>query len=79
MSSDEFRSRMDTLVQRVHGVTPAEGFSEVLFPGEPEYRLSVQRSREGIPFADAEKDMFEEIAKKYGVEPLPMSTTAYAL
>ncbi|ETS78380.1 hypothetical protein PFICI_10442 [Pestalotiopsis fici W106-1] len=79
MSSEEFRSRMDTLVQRVHGVTPADGFKEVLFPGEPEHRLSVQRSREGIPFADAEKDMFEEIAKKYGVEPLPMSTSAYAL
>lgn len=79
MSSDEFRSRMDTLVQRVHDVTPAEGFKEVLFPGEPEYRLSVQRSKEGIPFADAEKEMFDDIAKKYGVDALPTSTTAHSL
>lgn len=79
MSSDEFRSRMDTLVQRVHGVTPAKGFKEVLFPGEPEYRLSVQRSKEGIPFADAEKEMFDDIAKKYGVDALPTSTTAHSL
>lgn len=79
MSSDEFRSRMDTLVQRVHGVTPANGFKEVLFPGEPEYRLSVQRSKEGIPFADAEKEMFDDIAKKYGVDTLPTSTTAHSL
>ncbi|KAM0550197.1 hypothetical protein ACHAPJ_009045 [Fusarium lateritium] len=42
MSVEQFRSRMDTLVQRVHGVTPADGFREVLFPGEPEYRLAVE-------------------------------------
>lgn len=74
MSSDEFRSRMDTLVQRVHSVTPAEGFQEVLFPGEPEYRLNVQRNKEGLPFADAEKAMFDDMAKKYDVAPLATST-----
>ncbi|KAH8891490.1 putative malate dehydrogenase [Thozetella sp. PMI_491] len=74
VSADEFRSRMDTLVQRVHGVTPAEGFSEVLFPGEPEYRLDLQRRREGLPFADAEKTMFDDMSKTFGVPALTVST-----
>ncbi|KAL4733194.1 Malate/L-lactate dehydrogenase [Aspergillus similis] len=74
-SVDDFRARMDTLVQRVHAVAPAPGFSEVLFPGEPEHRLSLQRRREGIPYADAEKAMFAESAKQYSVPELPLSET----
>lgn len=73
MSSDEFRSRIDTLVQRVHGVAPADGFKEVLFPGEPEHRLSVERKVQGLPFAEAEKKMFDELAEKYGVPTLALS------
>jgi LDH2 family malate/lactate/ureidoglycolate dehydrogenase len=74
-SVDDFKTRMDTLVQRVHGVAPAPGFSEVLFPGEPEHRLGLQRRREGIPYADAEKKMFAESAKQYGVSELLLSET----
>ncbi|KAI9927132.1 hypothetical protein ASPWEDRAFT_177593 [Aspergillus wentii DTO 134E9] len=73
VSTDDFRARMDTLVQRVHGVTPAPGFSKVLFPGEPEYRLGIQRQKEGIPYADAEKKMFEDVAKEYGIPGLSLS------
>jgi LDH2 family malate/lactate/ureidoglycolate dehydrogenase len=77
MSAEQFRSRMDILVQRVHGVAPAPGFNEVLFPGEPEHRLSKQRQEQGVPFADAEKIMFEAMAQKYGVAELKLSTTPY--
>ncbi|KAJ0268960.1 hypothetical protein COL940_012883 [Colletotrichum noveboracense] len=78
MSSEQFRARMDTLVQRVHGVTPADGFKEVLFPGEPEYRLAEERKVQGLPFADAEKKMFEDLASKYDVPGLQLSTTPLA-
>jgi LDH2 family malate/lactate/ureidoglycolate dehydrogenase len=71
MSSDQFRSRIDTLVQRVHGVAPAPGFSEVMFPGEPEQRIAEERKR-GIPYTDAETAMFRSMAEKYGVEPLSL-------
>lgn len=75
IGAEEFKSRMDTLVQRVHAVTPAEGFKEVLFPGEPEHRLSLEREKQGIPYADAEKKMFDELAEKYGVPAMALSTT----
>lgn len=79
LTSEQFKERMDTLVQRVHGFTPAPGFNEVLFPGEPEHRLGTQRCREGIPYADAEKQMFADVAQKYGVADLPFSETPLLL
>ncbi|KAI3396710.1 hypothetical protein diail_11737 [Diaporthe ilicicola] len=75
IGAEEFKSRMDTLIQRVHGVAPAEGFEEVLFPGEPEHRLSLKRSKQGLPCADVEKKMFDELAVKYGVPTLDLSPT----
>lgn len=79
IGASEFRSRMDTLVQRVHAVSPAPGFNEVLFPGEPEYRLSQARSKEGIPYAEAEKTMFTNAAAKFGVPELELSETPLSL
>ncbi|KAL3495804.1 Malate/L-lactate dehydrogenase [Aspergillus germanicus] len=78
-SVEEFKARMDTLVQRVHGVAPAPGFEEVLFPGEPEYRLGEQRRKDGIPFAEAEKVMFAEAAEKYGIPGLSLSESPLSL
>lgn len=78
IGTDAFKERMDVLVQRVHAVTPALGFKEVLFPGEPEHRLSLQRKKEGIPYADAEKDMFVTMAEKFGVAPLELQATPLA-
>lgn len=79
ITADDFKARMDTLVRRVHGVTPAPGFTEVLFPGEPEHRLGTQRRKEGIPYADAEKQMFIEVAKEYRVSELILSETPLSL
>ncbi|KAJ9650468.1 hypothetical protein H2198_010224 [Neophaeococcomyces mojaviensis] len=78
IGADEFKSRMDTLVQRVHAVAPASGFQEVLFPGEPEYRLSKLRSGQGIPYAEAEKKMLDDAAASYGVPSLEFSETPLA-
>ncbi|GCB25438.1 L-sulfolactate dehydrogenase [Aspergillus awamori] len=79
MSTDDFKARMDILAQRVHGVSPAPGFSEVLFPGEPEHRLGLQRRAEGIPYTEAEKTLFTEAAKQYEVPELPLSDYPLAL
>ncbi|KAH9985278.1 putative malate dehydrogenase [Xylariaceae sp. FL0662B] len=79
LSADEFRSRIDILVQRVHGVAPADGVKEVLFPGEPECRLDIQRRSQGLPFADAEKVMFDDMAEKFGIPKMTMSTTPLTL
>lgn len=47
-----FAERVEELAREVHGTPPAEGFSEVLLPGDLELRQEEIRSREGIPLYD---------------------------
>ncbi len=49
MSMAEFKARMDTMIARLKDSEPAEGFEEVLMPGEPEARHERERLRTGIP------------------------------
>jgi LDH2 family malate/lactate/ureidoglycolate dehydrogenase len=72
VSMDEYRTRMDTLVQRVHDCPRAEGFSEVLVAGEPEARMEAMRRAHGIPYSANEIALLQEEALKAGVRLLPM-------
>jgi LDH2 family malate/lactate/ureidoglycolate dehydrogenase len=65
---------MDTLVQRVHDSPKAEGFSEILLPGEPEMREEEARRKNGIPYNAKEIAILQEEAAKAGVEPLTIWT-----
>ncbi len=51
----------------------AEGFAEVLVPGEPEDRYQAERSRRGIPYAAAEVQALQDEAKRAGIQPLVVS------
>lgn len=44
-----FTARVDQLIREVHATPPAEGFAEVLVPGDLERRQEEVRRREGIP------------------------------
>ena len=71
---DEYRSRMDTLIERVHAAPTAEGVDEVLIPGEPELRYEAKRRRTGIPYSAGEVAALRDEALKAGVAPLEVST-----
>jgi LDH2 family malate/lactate/ureidoglycolate dehydrogenase len=78
VSLDEYRVRMATLVQRIHDAPRAEGFTEVLMPGEPEGRKETARRRTGIPYAAADLSDLKREAKSLGVEvprlsPVPLA------
>ena len=71
-----FTQRVDALSRQVHSIRPAEGFVEVLLPGELEWRTEQQRRREGIPLYDEDWTALvqglaraglpaEELASKY--------------
>jgi ureidoglycolate dehydrogenase (NAD+) len=49
---EAFRERIDQLSRDVHSVPPAEGFAEVLLPGELEWREERRRRADGIPLYD---------------------------
>ena len=53
-SRDEFVARVDKLSRDAKSVKPAEGFSEVLLPGELEWREEQKRTREGIPMPEGD-------------------------
>ena len=67
---DEYRLRMDTLVERIHGCAPAEGFSEALLPGELERREEQRRMQTGIPFTSSQLDDLSVVAVEAAVDPL---------
>jgi LDH2 family malate/lactate/ureidoglycolate dehydrogenase len=72
VSMDEYRTRMDTLVQRIHDCPRAEGFSEVLVAGEPEARMEAVRRAQGIPYSANELAALQEEAAKAAVALLPL-------
>ena len=73
VSRKEYRARMDTLVSRVRACPRAEGFDEILLPGELEAREEERRARSGIPYSAAEIDPLQNEAARAGVAKLEVS------
>mmetsp|Transcript_65602 Transcript_65602/g.207305 ORF Transcript_65602/g.207305 Transcript_65602/m.207305 type:complete len:177 (-) Transcript_65602:69-599(-) len=48
-SVDEFKARMDHLVDTLKAQPRAEGVEEVMMPGEPESLAEAERSKSGVP------------------------------
>src|SRR5262245_1128312 len=53
-SRDAFVERADKLSRDAKSIRPAEGVSEVLLPGELEWREEQRRTRDGIPMPDGD-------------------------
>jgi LDH2 family malate/lactate/ureidoglycolate dehydrogenase len=49
-----YRAKIDQLYRDAKSIPPAEGFSEVLLPGELEWRAEQERRRAGIPLYPAD-------------------------
>ena len=62
-----FLETVERVAARLKGAPTAEGFSEILLPGEPEARSRAQRSAEGIPLPDATWDSIVGVARELGV------------
>ena len=65
---DEFKSKVDELVRHCKASRPAEGFSEVVMPGERAQREAERRRREGIPLRDEDWANLSRIAAEVGVD-----------
>jgi LDH2 family malate/lactate/ureidoglycolate dehydrogenase len=77
VSLDEYRRRMDNLVTAVRGARRAEGFDEILMPGEREQRLEEKHRRTGIPIGPVELESLRKIAAKAQVDPPRVSPRPY--
>src|SRR5690625_4219714 len=64
VSNEEFYERMDTFVRRTKDLPLAEGFDEILIPGEPEGRTETDRLKTGIPISNnVMKDLRKELGR----------------
>ena len=66
MPLDEFKGQVEGFVKYLKETPPAEGFKEVLYPGEKEYYTRQQRTSDGIPIEDSTWKRLSDLAEKYG-------------
>jgi uncharacterized oxidoreductase len=64
---ETFRAGMDALVSDVKSSRLAEGFDEIMVPGEPEWRTMERRRKEGIYLDDEIYGRILETAERLGV------------
>ena len=65
---DEFKIEVKRFVDYVKGARPAPGYDEVLVPGERSHRTRQERSRDGIPVAEATWEHVAKVAESLGVK-----------
>jgi LDH2 family malate/lactate/ureidoglycolate dehydrogenase len=78
VSREEYLRRMDLLAQRVHTCERAEGFDEIIMPGERERRLEAKYRRIGVPYGVKELTALQKEAASAGLPPLTVSNTPLA-
>ncbi len=66
-SPTDFKVQVEAFVRYLKDTPPAEGFDEVFYPGEIEYRTEQRRRREGIPIEDATWGRLGEVAARFGL------------
>ena len=64
----EFKREIDMLVQEIKSSPVRPGFSEVLLPGELEYRSMAKRKKEGIPIDDKSWSILVDRCQAVGVD-----------
>ena len=64
----DFPAQVEALTRRVKAVQPADGFDEVLLPGEPEARSLALRAENGIPLPEAVWADLRTLAQELGVD-----------
>jgi L-2-hydroxycarboxylate dehydrogenase (NAD+) len=68
MPLPEFKAKIDDLIRSVKASRLADGFSEILLPGERAQREAERRMRDGIPIRREEWDKVVAIAGELGLD-----------
>ena len=64
-----FKESVDSMITDLKSSRLAEGFDEILIPGEPEWREEKRRKRDGIYLDDPIYERIVETAKDLGLQP----------
>ena len=63
-----YKEHIDNLIDGLKALPKAEGFTEILVPGEPEERTFDDRSRNGIPLPEGTIRNLRSIAERFGIK-----------
>lgn len=66
----DFKSNMDNWIGRFKSASKIHPDQGVVIPGEPEHEAQIERKKNGIPVVDAVVNDLNELAVKFGIEPL---------
>jgi LDH2 family malate/lactate/ureidoglycolate dehydrogenase len=69
-SPTDFKAQVGAFVRYLKETPPAEGFVEVLYPGELEHRTAQRRRQEGIPIEDQTWGRLAQVADRFELSPL---------
>jgi len=64
---EEFKRDVDDFIRQVKSTPPAPGFQEVMYPGEPEWRMAQKRAREGVFIEEATWTSLQGLMRELGV------------
>ena len=66
-SLDTFKQEVTEFAHYLKATPPAQGFTEVYYPGEIEFRKEQDRRKNGVPIEDATWKRLGDLAKGYGI------------
>jgi uncharacterized oxidoreductase len=67
MPVEQYIDQVEAFCVKLKAAAPAEGFSEVLLPGEPEARIRQQRLTEGITIPEKTWQEFRTLADELSI------------
>jgi LDH2 family malate/lactate/ureidoglycolate dehydrogenase len=67
---ETYKQQVDETIDSLKALPKAEGFGEILMPGEPEQKTLADRTRHGIPLPPGTVERLQAAAKRFDI-PLP--------
>jgi L-2-hydroxycarboxylate dehydrogenase (NAD+) len=67
---EEYKDRMDQMLQTLKSTRPAPGQERVIYPGILEHEEEIHRRANGIPFHPEVIQWFESVTRELGIDPL---------
>jgi len=67
----EYKETIDSYIDGLKALPKADGFDEIMVPGEPEDRTFEERSRDGIPLPSGTVKNLAAMAERFGIDLPP--------
>ena len=65
---ETYKEHIDNLIDGIKGLHKAEGVTEIFVPGEPEWRTSEERTKNGVPLPDRTIENLRRVAERFKVK-----------